>query len=60
MDVVHITIQLEELAHIVLGGAKRQVANIDIHEWSSTTNGKAIARSSEQYAGALQGKNGEE
>src|SRR5262245_61081080 len=50
---VYHSIRLEELADIILSGAKRQITHIDIHgKILFRKKSKTIARSSKQYAGA--------
>ena len=54
IDLVHRTIRFEELAKVMIGGTKSQVAYKDIHAkvLFIVKNMDMIARSSEQYAEA--------
>jgi len=57
-DSIHLAIWFEELAEFIFRGAKRQIANKDIHRHVlCLKHGDTIARSSEQYAGVKSKRN---
>jgi hypothetical protein len=59
VDLFHNTILLEELAEVLISSRVRKVSNKNIHKLSLLGNVATVARISEQYARAIQRRNGE-